>query len=297
MKVFLPLIVLSLAMIANRASAQVCPAVGNDNNCGIIITITDTDATVTVTGQGPYDGADDTLIGVVNNGRVPISTLRLNSTLPIFGFDGDGIVAFGISGNAKDTTGYGGPNAFFTNINSAQTQGDVNFIVPIAAHGGTGFFSLEDALTSASTPCSSILNNSLSGPFLGASGILHGPTQITATFTPQQGITLAQAAQICGFVNFDWMQRITRLPDPSPFCEVNPADPNVPNPSPFCGSNLKSPFPIHLTAASAPFSDPAPNGYTYNPAWVSAPFYWAANTTGFLGLSTSTKNSTASSHR
>src|ERR1700739_4563109 len=138
MKINLPLIFASIAILAIPASAQVCPAVGNDTNCGIVITITDGGAAVTTTGQGPYDGADDTLIGVVNNGSVPVRTLRLTSTLAVFGFDAAGIVDFGIPGNAQDASGYGGPNAFFTNINSTLPEGDVNFIAPIAAHGGTG---------------------------------------------------------------------------------------------------------------------------------------------------------------
>ena len=84
-----------------------------------------------------------------------MSSIPLSSTLPIFSFDGDGINTYGANGginNAQDPTGYGGPNAFFTNINGAflngnatgighYTTGIVNFITPIPV-GGQDYFSL-----------------------------------------------------------------------------------------------------------------------------------------------------------
>jgi hypothetical protein len=142
------ILILGAFTLQGYASAQ-CPAVGNDTGCGIIITVTNQGATVSQTGQGPYDGIEDTLVGVVNNSRLPVSSLRLKSGMRIFGFDGDGIDTYGIAGNGNDGTGYGGPNAYFTDISADQATGTVKFIVPIAANGGTGFFSLEEALTSA----------------------------------------------------------------------------------------------------------------------------------------------------
>jgi hypothetical protein len=242
-----PLILMlgTLALAAN-ASAQ-CPAVGNDTGCGIIITITNQGATVSTTGQGPYDGVDDTLVGVVNNSTLPVSSLNLQSTFDIFGFDGDGIDSYGIAGNGNDSTGYGGPNAYFTSISADQTSGTVNFITPIAAKGGTGFFSLENALSSA-TACSSVLNNAVPKP-------TGGGTEISTTFTPNLGYTLAQAAQLCGFIEFDWRQTIRSLPLPSPFFAA--------------GSTI----PLH---APPPFNDPPPNGYAYQnpPNAVLLPVYY-----------------------
>ena len=81
-----------------------CPAFGADTTCGAIITIVQTGnapcpptgcATVTFTGQGPYDGSDDTLVGVVNNSNLPVSSIQLASNNGAFGFDGDGIDTFG----------------------------------------------------------------------------------------------------------------------------------------------------------------------------------------------------------
>jgi hypothetical protein len=77
--------VIGLLATHGRALAQ-CPAFGADTTCGAVITIIQTGnspcpatgcATVTFTGQGPYDGADDTLIGVVNNSSVPITSLGI----------------------------------------------------------------------------------------------------------------------------------------------------------------------------------------------------------------------------
>ncbi|MFY9824596.1 MAG: IPTL-CTERM sorting domain-containing protein [Thermoanaerobaculia bacterium] len=258
MKVILP-IAISLAMIAaagGPVNAQ-CPAVGQDTGCGVIITVTDSGASVAVTGQGPYDGADDTLVGVVNNSSLPVSALGVASGIAVFAFDGDGLVSYGISGNPRDSTGYGGPNAYFTNINAAQTSGMVNFITPIPAGGGMGYFSLENAITAA-TSCSSIINNSVMH-------VASGPN-IDASFTPNLGFNLQQAAQYCNFTNFDWLQKITHQD----------------NPSMFFARNIGGAFdatihgPVNLSSSRVPYSDPPPGGgYTYSAAPDNSyPFYY-----------------------
>lgn len=107
--------------------------------------------------------------------------------------------------------------------------------------------------------CQSVLNGAMAAPSGG------GSTEITDTFTPNFGLTLSQAASDCGFKAFDWVQTITSLPDPSPFYEVNAADPAA---------------PIHLTSASAPFNDPPPGGYTYCAntfCGSSYPYYYPAS--------------------
>jgi len=252
--------------LAGVSHAQ-CIAVGNDTGCGTIITITNNGTTIKQTGQGPYDGSDDTMVGVVNLSNQPIFAIGLKSGLDIFGFDGDGVDTYGAPGNSKDTGalgGYGGPNAYFSNINGAQTSGTVNFVTPLAANGGTTYFSLENALT-ASTAIQDIVNGSISvslgGRFNGtAFGLLNGfkPTNITGTFTPNGGLTLAQAEAQTGFSNFQWMQTITRLPAPSPYMQNG-------NPNP-------------LTAPPS-FVDAPLNGYTYcnlpgyQACLTSYPFY------------------------
>jgi hypothetical protein len=238
------------------ANAQ-CPAFGADTTCGVVVTVTNKGATVSSTGQGPYDGIDDTLIGIVNNSSVPVKSLVLTSTLDIFGFDGDGIDTYGAPGNNLDRTGYGGPNAYYTNINAGLTSGTVNFITPVAPNGGTTHFSLENALGSA-TACTDFINNALMHQ---ASG-----KNICATFTPKQNYTLNQAAQVCGFANFDWLQQITTMFDPSPFYARNLSggfDPTVSG-------------QVRLTSKRVPWSDPPQGGgYMYEKNQdFSYPFYY-----------------------
>jgi len=251
MKPLCVVVVIALALGATLARAQ-CPAVGADTTCGVIITVTDAGATVSFTGQGPFDGDDDTMVGVINNSSRPIRSLRLSAPVDvtgnsIFAFDGDGVVTFGIAGNALDDTGYGGPNAYYTDISDDTTSGTVNFITPIPTGGGTSFFGLEAALGN----CASFINNRLTGPT--ASG-----ATIQATFSPN-GVDLPGAATVCGFVDFNWQQTITNLPSPSPFFQVNNATPLV---------------------ASPAFLDPPPGGYTYESTQgyptgdQSYPFYY-----------------------
>jgi hypothetical protein len=255
---------LSAALLAPAAfafqgdahAASVCPAIGQDTDCGMIITITATGAQLTATGQGPYDGSDDTLIGVVNNSKLPVSSLILTSGTDIFGFDGDGIDTYGAPGNSKDSTGYGGPDTYYTNINAAQTSGTVNFVTPIPV-GGSTYFGLENSVASA-VSCQDAINGSVKPT-------ANGP-DISATFTPKQGLTLQQAAQLCGFQNFDWVQKITNLPDPSPYSAQNTGG--------AFDSSVNG--PVHLTSKSTPFNDPPQGGgYVYEGAPDNSyPFYY-----------------------
>ncbi len=108
-------------------------------------------------GACPYDGVEDTYIGVVNNSGSAVSSLNL--TAPVgtdaFGFDGDGIGIYGAGTNGLDTSdgAYGGGDAYFTNIvvdtTGNHNAGTVNFIGGIAANGGTGYFSLEEPISAA----------------------------------------------------------------------------------------------------------------------------------------------------
>jgi hypothetical protein len=126
----------------------------NPDGPEFLITFSDSGVTTMVnpnyaTDPGPYDGADDTYFGVINNSSTAITHFALSSTAgaDIGGFDGDGIDEanyLNITHNVMDTSGYGGPNAFFTN--NLITSLTVNFITPIAAMGGTDIFSLEEAV-------------------------------------------------------------------------------------------------------------------------------------------------------
>lgn len=147
--------------------------------------------------QGPYDGIDDTYIGVINtSSSTTLNSLNLSSTTDIFGFDGDGIESYdgnmvaagqfpggvdvsayynGVvsAGNFEGTgNGYAGYNDYFSNVNEAGSPetGTINFVGGLAP-GGTAFFSLEEALNAA-TGNGSGLN--VSTPDAGSSMLLLG---------------------------------------------------------------------------------------------------------------------------
>lgn len=156
------------------AAANVCPAVGADSNCGIIVTLNPSGPpTVTATGQGPYDNSEDTLVGVINNSGSTVGTLHLSAKTDIFGFDGDGISVNpnpisglpglalpgdtgaahgnGYSGTDSTTGSFdlNGPLNSFSGITANAMAGNVDFGSGLVA-GGSAFFSLEEPLTAAS---------------------------------------------------------------------------------------------------------------------------------------------------
>ena len=131
-------------------SAKAWTGYGNDTlGPEVFLTYNGTSISVSVASpdQGPYDGVEDTYIGVINNSSKTLNSINLNGgTQSIFGFDGDGIDTYGSPGNAMDTTGYGGPQGYFTGI--VGNTGTINFIGGVPA-GGTTYFSLEEPIASA----------------------------------------------------------------------------------------------------------------------------------------------------
>lgn len=157
--------ILSLAAAGFASADLVCPAVGaTATGCGALITITDDGLNdggllfnVTEPGNGnPYDGTEDTLVGVVNNSASQtVSAISLSSSLAIFGLDNDGMClstfygqgAIGTNScSASDAAGtdpgdYSGDAVSFS-ITDTQ-DGIVTFIGGLAP-GATQFFSLEE---------------------------------------------------------------------------------------------------------------------------------------------------------
>ncbi len=174
---------LSLALFggALAMAGTICPA-GNgatpfpynpDNaatGCNAVITIAaNGSATTVVKDTTPYEESEDVMIGVVNNSGTVLGTMNItgSASIPIFGFDGDGICTFTFVGSTyctasqkagTDPGDYDGPTSTFTNISSNQQTGTVNFSPAIAANGGTTYFSLEGiptaslTITTTSTP-------------------------------------------------------------------------------------------------------------------------------------------------
>ena len=100
--------------------------------------------------EGPYEGSDDTYVGVLNVGNTSVASVAVDGgTHPIMGFDGDGEAAYpgGVGGVSYGPTGYEGPNTSFT-IDSA-SKGTVIFTGGLAA-GGKAWFTLEDVINAGS---------------------------------------------------------------------------------------------------------------------------------------------------
>ena len=70
-----------------------CPQVGEDTGCQFLIVASNSGTTINNdASQGPYEGQEDSLIGVVNNSSDPISSIPLSAPgSGLFSFDGDGI--------------------------------------------------------------------------------------------------------------------------------------------------------------------------------------------------------------
>jgi len=271
-----------LIFTATSANAQSpCPAVGADTACGVVLTIQNighgrgtcsaTNCVSISNNQGPFDEIEDTLVGVINNSNVPITSIKLTSNKDIFGFDGDGIC--GISPNTGQPysprpsgcpfgpTGYEGPGVTFSPTSG--TTGVVNFNPPIKPNGGTAYFSLEESLTDATT-CTSIINNAvqhaLKDDYIDPTTGKTAFRAMTATFTSDTNLsfTLAQAATLCGFTGWNWQQYVTSSPSQSSARQVG-------NPNPL--------------VAPPPFLDPPLGGYTYQRPEErnSYPFYLDPN--------------------
>jgi hypothetical protein len=160
-----------------------CPAVDVNNGCQFLITITSSGETVAQDpNEGPYEGSDDSLIGVQNNSSSTIDELPLSVPgSDLFGFDGDGICdvaapvpsgcvvlpgslagatcgtgatcafppAPGQPGPDPDAysgstqNGYEGPTTYYTNVSTDTSSGIVNFS-PGIPPGGSTYFSLEE---------------------------------------------------------------------------------------------------------------------------------------------------------
>lgn len=169
------------------AVAGECPPVGDDTaGCALVITLSPSGGTVTNGPDAgiPYDGVEDTLVGVINNSGGTVGAITLTGS-GIFGFDGDGLETYinpphgGATGyeGADSTTGnfnVSGPLNSFSNI--VGNTGNLNFASGLV-NGGSAFFSLEEPLTAASftvvvTPTPEPATLTILGAALGGFGLL-----------------------------------------------------------------------------------------------------------------------------
>jgi hypothetical protein len=100
-----------------------------------------------------------------------------------------------------------------------------------------------------------------------------GPN-ITASFTPQFGISLAGAASVAGFKGFDWVSQIINLPSPSPYFAA--ADPCVIS-HPYSYSVSCASLSTPSSAYPAGIPDPPNGGLTYSNTAGRFPFYWTSS--------------------
>jgi len=138
--------------------------VGLDTSCAILIVV-NSDRSLTVLddfSQPPFDGGDDTLVGVQNNSNQPLLSLGLASGTPVFGFDGDGICdSFPEPpGCPFGPTGYEGPGVSFTIFNFSSGTIDFNGGIP---PGGSVYFSLEGAISAQDLSLTSCGNGVVEG--------------------------------------------------------------------------------------------------------------------------------------
>jgi len=105
-----------------------------------------------------------------------------------------------------------------------------------------------DLVAQFGSPCEAIVGGQVK---LAASG-----EEMSATFTPNFGLSIAAAATLCGYHHFNWYQVITRDPFASTFSAQS-----APN-----------------TPLTVPYVDPPPGGYFGKPADDSLPFYWDEST-------------------
>lgn len=127
-----------------------CPPVGADTSCGTLIVVNASGGVEAFNdpSQGPFDGIEDTLVGVENQSGKAVKELELSGT-EIFGFDGDGICSGAYTPAPPacpyGTTGYEGPGTEFeaTNVN----EGKVKFTGAGLAPGSSTYFGLENPVT------------------------------------------------------------------------------------------------------------------------------------------------------
>jgi hypothetical protein len=153
-----------------------CPAIGLASSCSVLFLINPDGSVTTLTdgSVGPFEGDEDSLVGVFNNSAGTLNSLTLTGS-GIFGFDSDGLCSGTIiappgtytppAGCPFGSTGYEGPNTSFSIVDA--DNGTVNFLPSGLAPGETAYFSLEGP--------PSELNISLEQP------IITKPVAITAT--------------------------------------------------------------------------------------------------------------------
>lgn len=144
---------LAIAAVSNlRAQSppfNECPHIGQSTSCSVLISISASGGVLLLTDPsiGSYTGSNTSLVGVLNNSSLTITTLQLTGS-GIFGFNGEGICAAATtpqpSGCPFGPTGYEGPGVKFAHISDNADSATIEFS-PGIAPGGSAYFGLEGA--------------------------------------------------------------------------------------------------------------------------------------------------------
>jgi hypothetical protein len=149
------LLIASPSGLANAATIPLppfgqCPAVGVSTSCKVLLVV-EADGSITVyddAAAGTYDGADDTLVGIVNSSGTAVPAVSVTGVGSGLGsLDGDGLCAF-ITCTWSAPTGYEGPGTALVTDPDLPDSAEVDFTGGLAP-GASTYFSLEGTLTSA----------------------------------------------------------------------------------------------------------------------------------------------------
>jgi hypothetical protein len=180
-KYFLASILATIYMVGSNGSASAagCPAsvgnpLGSATACESIVINPGGSLTITDPPTGAFSAvfdvppSEDTLFVVTNNSGVTVNSIHLaSSTLPAFGFDGDGT----FSNSVGALSNYTGPGITFSNIGAGAMSGDVNFTGGLA-NGASAFFGLEERLSAQSFVPAPIVGAGLPGLLMAGGGLL-----------------------------------------------------------------------------------------------------------------------------
>jgi len=176
-----------------------CPAVGADTSCGLLIVV-NSDGSVSIYAsatQGPFDSAEDTLVGVQDNCAVcgAVASMPISGS-NIFGLEGDGACSGIYTPNppaaqcvggvlsSTDPQDYESSTATFA-ITDAN-DGTVNF-GPLLTNGSSAWFSLEEPLTATSITITSVSSTTTITTTTTITSTTSSTTTTTSAGVPQFG--------------------------------------------------------------------------------------------------------------